>query len=288
MSPNELVIDKKMMIERLSKNGSLMDMIMDWHRISQNKKIIQSPFFFPSYLNYEKYGNGVNRYLSEIAEYLKTTKLMQFDGCKDYIELNMVYTEGQEHPSLERLMRCIDGDQEVGCGFQGVVLLHIDEWCSQEYRLLDKRFLAVLQYLEERRSRLLIIFQTADDRYHELLEKQLQKKFNIRVVDSMPLSLEYMVDEIEKQLQSFGFHLTDEASHCIEDLAREFKDVKEIDSFQQMKLIIEDVIFEYLKSTNSKDMLITDQNFQYSIRKSKQVTSKNESVKLGFELGHYS
>lgn len=285
MDPNEVLIQNKMIVQGQSRNGSLMDMFMDWHNIAENQNLIPSPLFLPCYINYEKYGNGLSRYLSEITRYLKSTKLMNFDGFNDYIELNMVYTEEQGHPSFERLMRYIDGNQKDGCGFQGVVLLHIDEWCSHEYRLRDKRFLAILQYLEERRSRLLVIFQTSYHCYTELLEQQLQQKFNIRVIDSIPLSLEYIVEEIKCKLQEYGFKLNEEAIHYIEALANSFKDVKEVDSFQQIKLVIEDVIYEYMKNTDSNDRLITGKHFQHSVNRNKLIISKNEHI-FGFELKH--
>ncbi|NLZ82684.1 MAG: hypothetical protein GX915_03360 [Clostridiales bacterium] len=286
MEPNKILLSKNMMVQSQSNNRSLMDMIMDWHNISQNKRFIHSPLTFPCYLNYEKYGNGLNRHLLDISEYIKSRKLMDFEGFNDYIEMNMVYPEDQGHPSLERLMRYIDENGEEGRGFHGVVLLHIDEWCSQVYRLLDKRFLAMLQYLEERRSRLLIIFQTTSNPYSELLEKQLQQRFNIRVIESKPLSMEYIIDEITSKLQGYGFQLNDEAIQCIETLTRSFMDVEEIDCFQQMKLIIEDVIYEYMKDSNSNDMLITDKHFHYSLKKNKQITSKNEQIVMGFEYNH--
>ena len=62
----------------------------------------------------------------------------------------MEFKEGAEHPSLTRLMRFMEDEILAERKFRGVVLLHIDEWCEKDYRLEDKRFEALLQYLEER------------------------------------------------------------------------------------------------------------------------------------------
>jgi hypothetical protein len=283
MKSNELILYQNIQQRKWHDNESLMEMLNDWHNIYENRSLFKDLINFPIYLNYEKYGNGIHRYLRNISEYLKCSGLTPFEGRESFIELNMEYKEGSEHPSLIRLMRLME-DNVAGESFRGVVLLHIDEWCGKAYRLEDKRFLAILQYLEERRSDLMIIFQTSEEGHSLQLEKILQQYFNIRIVKSIPLSIESFIGIIEDNLHMSGFQLTEDAKLCIEEIGKQFIDIAEINSYKQIKLILEDIIFEYIKNPTLPDRIITCQHLQYSVRKIDVLVRRKESKAIGFDI----
>lgn len=283
MKPNELILYQNIQQWEWHNNESLLEMLTEWHNIYENRNLIKGPISFPIYLNYEKYGNGIHRYLGSIAEYMKCAGLIPFEGRESFIEFNVEYTEGTEHPSLIRLMRFME-EKLAGETFQGVVLLHIDEWSERDYRLEDKRFLAMLQYLEERRSDLMIILQTSEESHSLLLEKVLQQYFNIRIVKSVPLSIENFIGIIEEKLQMSGFRLTEDARLSIEGIGSKIMEISDIDSYRQIKLILEDVIFEYIKNPTLPDRIITCQHLQHSIRKVDAIVRKKESNHIGFDI----
>ncbi|MDF2542233.1 MAG: hypothetical protein K0S47_1951 [Herbinix sp.] len=283
MKPNELISYQNILKWEWHDNESLLEMLTEWHNIYENRSLIKERISFPIYLNYEKYGNGINRYLQSITEHLKCAGLIPFEGRDSFIELNMEYKEGTEHPSLIRLMYLME-EKVAGEAFRGVVLIHIDEWCGKDYRLEDKRFLALLQYLEERRSDLMIILQTTVECHSLQLEKLLQQHFNIRIVKSVPISIDHFIGIIEDNLQMSGFGLSEDARLCIEDIGRRFIDVEVIDSHRQMELIFEDIIFEYIKNPTLPDRIVTCQHLKHSIRKVEDIIRKKETISFGFDI----
>ncbi len=283
MNSTELILYKNIQQVEMQDNESLLEMVTEWHTIYENRNLIKEPISFPVYLNYEKYGNGIHRYLGSISEYLKGAGLIPFEGRESYIELNMEYKEGTDHPSLIRLMRFIE-EKDAGETFRGIVLLHIDEWCEKEYRLEDKRFLAILQYLEERRSDLMIILQTSVEGNAQLLEKILQQYFNIRIVNSVPLSIDNFTGIIEDNLQLSGFRLTEDARLSIIGIGRKLMGIEDIDSYRQIKLILEDIMFEYIKNPTLPDRIITCQHLKHSIRKTDDIVRRKERNSIGFDI----
>jgi hypothetical protein len=283
MKTNELILYQNIQQLEWHDNESLLEMLTEWHNIYENRCLIKEPINFPIYVNYEKYGNGIHRYLGSITEYLKCAGLIPFEGRDSFIELNMEYKEGEEHPSLVRLMRLME-EKVAGEAFRGIVLLHIDEWCGKDYRLEDKRFLAILRYLEERRSGLMVILQTSEESQSHLLEKTLQQYFNIRIVKSVPLAIDHFIGIIEDNLQMSGFRLTEDARLSIEGIGRKIVDIVEVDSYRQIKLILEDIIFEYINNPTLPDRIITCQHLKHSIRKVEDLVLKKETYSIGFDI----
>jgi hypothetical protein len=132
----------------------------------------------------------------------------------------------------------------------------------------------------------MVILQTSEESQSILLEKTLQQYFNLRIVKSVPLSMDHFIRIIEENIQISGFRFTEDARLSIEGIGRKFIDIVEVDSYRQIKLILEDIIFEYIKNPTLPDRIITCQHLKHSIRKVEDLARKKETYSIGFDINH--
>ena len=237
--------------------------IMELQGVEEFKEVVKSLEIFrknkelhsvnnvrlPNYLWYFKRGGGVSTCLKAFAEYLSASKLMDFKGEIEFFEFIPNYIPPVDYfDELSLLDRVIIDSAGHNLHFRGIACIILDNWID---KTKEKHFLRLLDYLENKNDKILLIFCTHTDNptIMEKIESAIASYIRFDKIKFRFPDANELINFIEERfLLIYNLTLSDEAKLKLTETLIDISNGENFNGFVTINQLGNDILFKILSA----------------------------------------